>query len=67
MSVWVTLLSFAVSMTWGIVRVSSVGGVCGWVFMNPTGREGECSEATHPTDPHTHKAYELTPRMVPRW
>ena len=29
MSVWVTLLSFSVSMTWGIVRVSSVGCVAG--------------------------------------
>ena len=33
MSVWVTLLSFSVSMIGGIVRVSSVGCVgvvCGW-------------------------------------
>ena len=40
MSVWVTLLSFSVSMTWGIVRVSSVGGVWGWVFMSPSGGGG---------------------------
>ena len=31
MSVWVTLLSFSVSMTWGFVRVlRCVGVVCGW-------------------------------------
>ena len=32
MSVWVTLLSFSVSMTGGVVRVvGCVGVVCGWV------------------------------------
>ena len=55
MSVWVTLLSFSVSMTWGVVRlVGSVGGVCGvcgWVFMSLVGREGECSEDTQPHTP----------------
>lgn len=31
MSVWVTLLSFSVSMTWGVVRVlGCVGVVCRW-------------------------------------
>lgn len=57
MSVWVTLLSFSVSMTGGFVRVLGcvgvVCGVCGWVFMNPTGREGECSEDTHTQQTHT--------------
>ena len=56
MSVWVTLLSFSVSMTVGLfgywgVWVLSVGGVCGWVFMSLVGREGECSEDTQPHTP----------------
>ena len=59
MSVWVTLLSFSVSMIGGFVRVLGCVGVvcrwgvwvCGWVFMNPTGR-GVCVVKTHnPTHP----------------
>ena len=61
--------SLCVVITWGVVWVVgcvlSVGGVCGWVFMNPTVREGVCSENTQPHTPT--KLYELTLRMLPRW
>ena len=52
MSVWVTLLSFSVSMTGGVVRlVGSVGGVCGWVFMSLVGRGVSVVKTHNPTHP----------------
>lgn len=54
MSVWVTLLSFSVSMIGGLfgywgVWVLSVCGVWGWVFMNPTGRGVSVVKRHNPT------------------
>ena len=61
MSVWVTLLSFSVSMTgvlfgyWG-VWVLSVCGVCGWVFMSLIGR-GVSVVRTHTPHPYGSNDY----------
>ena len=55
MSVWVTLLSFCVFITWGVVWggggvwVLSVCGVWGWVFMSPIGREVSVGKRHNPT------------------
>ena len=52
MSVWVTLLSFSVSMTGGIVRVVGCGGVVCvwgvWLGVYESGWWGVCSEDTQP-------------------
>ena len=49
MSVWVALLSFSVSMTWGFVRVLGCVGV--WLNDYEPDRWGVCSEDTQPHPP----------------